>query len=90
MKTNNILLILIILSFAGAVWLITENHALKSREIDMIDRWFSMEEDLGNMQMEIFDMKTQMNRIELLIDEMALDYTDTTINSLCLAPILND
>jgi hypothetical protein len=32
--------------------------------------------------MEIFDMKTQMNRIELLIDEMALDYTDTTINSL--------
>ena len=82
MKTNNILLVLIILSFAGAVWLITENHALKSREIDMIDRWFNMEEDLGNMQMEIFDMKTQMNRIELLIDEMALDYTDTTINSL--------
>ena len=77
MKTNNILLILIILSFAGAVWLITENHALKSREIDMIDRWFTMEEDLGNMQMEIFDMKTQMNRIELLIDEMALDYIDT-------------
>ena len=56
-------MILIILSFAGAVWLITENHALKSREIDMIDRWFNMEEDLGNMQMEIFDMKTQMNRI---------------------------
>ena len=82
MKTNNILLILIILSFAGAVWLITENHALKTREIDMIDRGFTMEEDLGNMQMEIFDMKTQMNRIEMLIDEMAVDYTDTTINSL--------
>ena len=82
MKTNNILLILIILSFAGAVWLITENHALKHREIDMMDKWFNMEEDLGNMQMEIFDMKTQMNRIELLIDEMALDYTDTTNNSL--------
>jgi len=77
MKTNNILMILIILSFAGAVWLITENHALKSREIDMMDKWFNMEEDLGNMQMEIFDMKTQMNRIELLIDEMALDYIDT-------------
>ena len=77
MKTNNILLILIILSFAGAVWLITENHALKHREIDMMDKWFNMEEDLGNMQMEIFDMKTQMNRIELLIDEMALDYVDT-------------
>ena len=81
MKTNNILLILIILSFAGAVWLITENHALKHREIDMMDKWFNMEEDLGNMQMEIFDMKTQMNRIELLIDEMALDYIDTnTVN----------
>ena len=77
MKTNNILMILIILSFAGAVWLITENHALKSREIDMIDRWFTMEEDLGNMQLEIFDMKTQMNRIESLIDEMAVDYSDT-------------
>ena len=81
MKTNNILLILIILSFAGATWLITENHALKSREIDMLDRWFTMEEDLGNMQMEIFDMKTQMNRIESLIDEMAVDYSDTnTVN----------
>ena len=82
MKSNNILLILIILSFAGATWLITENNALKAREIDMIDRWFTMEEDLGSMQMEIFDMKTQMNRIELLIDEMALDYLDTTNNSL--------
>ena len=82
MKTNNILLILIILSFAGAVWLITENHALKTREINMMDKWFNMEEDLGSMQMEIFDMKTQMNRIELLIDEMALDYLDTTNNSL--------
>jgi hypothetical protein len=81
MKTNNILLILIILSFAGATWLITENHALKSREIDMLDRWFTMEEDLGNMQLEIFDMKTQMNRIESLIDEMAVDYSDTnTVN----------
>ena len=49
MKTNNILLILIILSFAGAVWLITENHALKTREIDMMDKWFNMEEDLGSM-----------------------------------------
>ena len=78
MKTNNILLILIILTFAGATWLITENNALKQREFDMLDKWFNMEEDLGSMQMEIFDMKTQMNRIELLIDEMALDYLDTT------------
>jgi len=77
MKTNNILLILIILSFAGATWLITENNALKQREFDMLDKWFNMEEDLGNMQMEIFDMKTQMNRIEMLIDEMAVDYSDT-------------
>ena len=74
-------MILIILTFAGATWLITENHALKSREIDMMDRWFMMEEDLGNMQVEIFDMKTQMNRIEMLIDEMAVDYSDTnTVN----------
>ena len=81
MKTNNILMILIILTFAGATWLITENHALKSREIDMMDKWFNMEEDLGNMQVEIFDMKTQMNRIEMLIDEMAVDYSDTnTVN----------
>ena len=81
MKTNNILLVLIILMFAGATWLITENHALKRSEIDMLDKWFNMEEDLSNMQMEIFDMKTQMNRIESLIDEMAVDYSDTnTVN----------
>ena len=81
MKTNNILMILIMLTFAGATWLITENHALKSREIDMMDKWFHMEEDLSDMQVEIFDMKTQMNRIESLIDEMAIDYSDTnTVN----------
>ena len=80
MKTNNILLVLIILSFAGAVWLITENHALKSREIDMIDRWFTMEEDLGKLEIEIFDMKTQMNRIEMMIDDMAVEEDTTPIN----------
>jgi len=36
---------------------------------------------LSDMQVEIFDMKTQMNRIESLIDEMAVDYSDTnTVN----------
>jgi len=81
MKTNNILMILIIFTFAGATWLITENHDLKHREIDMMDKWFHMEEDLSDMQVEIFDMKTQMNRIESLIDEMAVDYSDTnTVN----------
>ena len=80
MKTNNILLILIILSFAGAVWLITENSRLKRSEIDMIDKWFTLEEDLGNMQMEIFDMKSQMNRIEMMIDDMAVEEDTTLIN----------
>ena len=80
MKTNNILLILIILSFAGATWLITENSRLKRSEIDMIDKWFTLEEDLGNMQMEIFDMKSQMNRIEMMIDDMAVEEDTTSIN----------
>ena len=80
-KINNIMLGLIMLTFVGAIWLITENSALKSREIDMMDKWFHMEEDLSDMQVEIFDMKTQMNRIESLIDEMAVDYSDTnTVN----------
>ena len=80
MKTNNILLILIILSFAGATWLITENHALKRGEIHMIDRWFTLEEDLGKLELEIFDMKTQMNRIEMMIDGMAVEEDTTSVN----------
>ena len=80
-KINNIMLGLIMLTFVGAIWLITENSALKSREIDMMEKWFHMEEDLSDMQVEIFDMKNQMNRIESLIDEMAVDYSDTnTVN----------
>lgn len=80
-KINNIMLGLIMLTFVGAIWLMTENSALKSREIDMMDKWFHMEEDLSDMQVEIFDMKNQMNRIESLIDEMAVDYSDTnTVN----------
>lgn len=78
MKSNNILLILIILSFAGATWLITENNALKAREIDMIDKWFDVEKEIGTLENDVRDMKRQMNRIEMLVDEMALDYLDTT------------
>ena len=78
MKSNNIMLILIILSFAGAVWLITENNALKAREIDMIDKWFDVEKEIGTLENDVRDMKRQMNRIEMLVDEMALDYLDTT------------
>ena len=78
MKSNNILLILIILSFAGATWLITENNALKAREIDMIDKWFDVEKEIGTLEIDVRDMKRQMNRIEMLVDEMALDYLDTT------------
>lgn len=80
-KINNIMLGLIMLTFVGAIWLMTENSALKLREIDMMDKWFHMEEDLSDMQVEIYDMKNQMNRIESLIDEMAVDYSDTnTVN----------
>ena len=78
MKSNNIMLILIILSFAGATWLITENNALKAREIDMIDKWFDVEKEIGTLENDVRDMKRQMNRIEMLVDEMALDYLDTT------------
>jgi Na+-transporting NADH:ubiquinone oxidoreductase subunit NqrC len=78
MKTNNILLILIILSFAGAVWLITENNALKHREIEMIDKWFDMEDDIVTLEGEVHDMKRQMDRIEGMIDDMVeKDLADT-------------
>ena len=71
-------MILIILTFAGATWLITENNALKAREIDMIDKWFDVEKEIGTLENDVRDMKRQMNRIEMLVDEMALDYLDTT------------
>ena len=70
MKTNNILLVLVILTFAGAVWLITENNALKHREIKMIDKWFDMEDDMVELEEEVHDMKIQMVRIEDMIDDM--------------------
>ena len=70
MKTNNIMLILVILTFAGAVWLITENNALKHREIKMIDKWFDMEDDIVELEEEVKDMKIQMDRIESMIDDM--------------------
>ena len=78
MKTNNILLILVILTFAGAIWLITENNALKHREIKMIDKWFDMEDDIVELEEEVHDMKIQMDRIEGMIDDMVeKDLADT-------------
>ena len=73
MNTNNIMLVLVILTFAGAVWLITENNALNLREIKMIDKWFEMEDDIVELEEEVKDMKIQMDRIESMIDDMVED-----------------
>jgi len=32
------------------------------------------------LEMEIFDMKTQMNRIEMMIDDMAVEEDTVSIN----------
>ena len=79
MKTNNILLVLVILTFAGAVWLITENNGLKHREIKMIDKWFDMEDDIVELEEEVHDMKIQMDRIESMIDDMVEDELSKTL-----------
>ena len=79
MKTNNILLVLVILTFAGAVWWITENNALKHREIKMIDKWFDMEDDIVELEEEVHDMKIQMDRIESMIDDMVEDELSKTL-----------
>ena len=67
---TNLTIVLIILSFAGAVWLITENNALHQREMQMMDKWFDMEDDIVQLEGEVQDMKNQMDRIESMIDGM--------------------
>ena len=56
-NSARIMIILIVLSFAGAVWLITENNRLKLREVDLIDM---------NLDLEIENSKLQDDNIKLI------------------------
>ena len=71
MKSNNILMILITLSFAGAVWLINKNGALMhdkvnlNREMEMLNvRISNVEEKIEEIEIDMFNMGIQLNRIE--------------------------
>lgn len=49
-NSARITMTLIVLSFAGAVWLITENNRLKARQIDLIDMIMDMQEENSKLQ----------------------------------------
>jgi len=50
LNSARIIMTLIVLSFAGAVWLITENNRLKARQIDLIDMIMDMQEENSKLQ----------------------------------------
>ena len=49
-NSARITMTLVVLSFAGAVWLITENNRLKARQIDLIDMIMDMQEENSKLQ----------------------------------------
>ena len=50
---------LVVLSFAGAVWLITENNRLKARQIDLIDMIMDMQEENSKLQDYVIEIEEE-------------------------------
>ena len=58
-NSARITMTLIVLSFAGAVWLITENNRLKARQIDLIDMMMDMQEENSKLQDYVIEIEEE-------------------------------
>ena len=58
-NSARITMTLIVLSFAGAVWLITENNRLKARQIDLIDMIMDMQEENSKLQDYVIEIEEE-------------------------------
>ena len=58
-NSARITMTLVVLSFAGAVWLITENNRLKARQIDLIDMIMDMQEENSKLQDYVIEIEEE-------------------------------
>lgn len=77
LKRINYLVIVVILTVASWVYLISDNSKLRQEGNKLMLRWSSVEQEVNLLSDEVNQMHEQMDRIEAMIDQMAVSDLDT-------------
>ena len=77
LKRINYLVVVVILTVATWVYLISDNSRLRLEGNQLKLKWEDVEQEVNVLSDEVYQMHEQMDRIEAMIDQMAVLELDT-------------
>lgn len=77
LKRINYLVVVVVLTVATWVYLISDNSRLRLEGNQLKLKWEDVEQEVNVLSDEVYQMHEQMDRIEAMIDQMAVSELDT-------------
>ena len=77
LKKINYLVVVIVLTVATWVYLISDNSRLRLEGNQLKLKWEDVEQEVNVLSDEVSQMHEQMDRIEAMIDQMAISELDS-------------
>ena len=77
LKKINYLVVVIVLTAATWVYLINDNSRLRLEGNQLKLKWEDVEQEVNVLSDEVYQMHEQMDRIEAMIDQMAISELDS-------------
>ena len=77
LKKINYLVVVVVLTVATWVYLISDNSRLRLEGNQLKLKWEDVEQEVNVLSDEVYQMHEQMDRIEAMIDQMAVSELDT-------------
>ena len=77
LKKINYLVVVIVLTVATWVYLISDNSRLRLEGNQLKSKWEDVEQEVNVLSDEVYQMHEQMDRIEAMIDQMAISELDS-------------
>ena len=78
LKRINYLVVVVILTVATWVYLISDNSRLRLEGNQLKLKWEDVEQEVNVLSDEVSQMHEQMDRIEAMIDQMAITELDSS------------
>ena len=78
LKKINYLVVVVILTVATWVYLISDNSRLRLEGNQLKLKWEDVEQEVNVLSDEVSQMHEQMDRIEAMIDQMAITELDSS------------
>ena len=77
LKKINYLVVVVVLTVATWVYLISDNSRLRLEGNQLKLKWEDVEQEVNVLSDEVYQMHEQMDRIEAMIDQMAISELDS-------------